>query len=514
MAKIFLCYRRAETHDICELIYERLVEEFGYADENGQPMIVRDVHTIPLGRDFREYIDRSVAQCNVMLVVIGSEWLRILNERKQAGGPDYVLAEIGSALRSPKIGVVPLLVHQAELPSAEQLPEELGQLPYRNGMTVRQAPHLKGDMKLVTERLRAEYSVLPTPADTPVVHAGRSERTRRQGRRALLGAGTALVGLALWDRPWTDPTIDRSALKELLRGHCWVGYDPAFFASDEEDGPLAAKPTREQEAAFVADIDRELSIIRKAGFTGVVTFGSNGPLMLIPERANRLGLKVIMGVWEPRDRTEVARALAQCRFVDAYCVGYNGLRDGRYVLPELNEAMRALRRNSLLPVTTTEPIIRYPDDEQLWEIGDWLFPDAHSSLRERDTWTFELHPEADARAMLDDMRKIAPIAQRLARPLAFNAVAYPHDGIADASPQVQRTFFFYLLEALRDAREGLGERPALVAHSAFDAPWKSGPEFYDWSSFVGLIDDEGKARPAARELTSRFRRARRLEDAL
>ncbi len=67
-AKIFISYRRA---DICGRIRERLVEHFGDA------AISKDVDDMPVGADVPRHIESILAQCAVMLVGIGPDWLEI-----------------------------------------------------------------------------------------------------------------------------------------------------------------------------------------------------------------------------------------------------------------------------------------------------------------------------------------------------------------------------------------------------------------------------------------------------
>ena len=70
---------------------------------------------------------------------------------------------------------------------------------------------------------------------------------------------------------------------------------------------------------------KELNWIKNGGFKGIITFSSNGTLSNIPELAKEEGLSVIMGVWDPNNKYEVKMAIIKKHYVDAYCVGHNGL---------------------------------------------------------------------------------------------------------------------------------------------------------------------------------------------
>ena len=56
MPKIFVCHRREDTADVTGRIFDRLVMDYG-----GQ-QILKDLDSIPLGVDFREYLGRMVGE--------------------------------------------------------------------------------------------------------------------------------------------------------------------------------------------------------------------------------------------------------------------------------------------------------------------------------------------------------------------------------------------------------------------------------------------------------------------
>jgi len=67
MSKILISYRREDSADVAGRIYDRLVQQFG------QGAVFKDVDSIPLGVDFRTFLDEQVAKCNVFLAVIGPD---------------------------------------------------------------------------------------------------------------------------------------------------------------------------------------------------------------------------------------------------------------------------------------------------------------------------------------------------------------------------------------------------------------------------------------------------------
>lgn len=117
--KVFLNYRRADAEAWADRLFERLVQQFPrehvFMDVNGH---------IPVGFSWADWLDSQVATCDLMLVLIGRSWVAEFKRRSKAGERDYVRVEIESALRR-KIPVVPVLLGEAQVPKASELPETL-----------------------------------------------------------------------------------------------------------------------------------------------------------------------------------------------------------------------------------------------------------------------------------------------------------------------------------------------------------------------------------------------------
>jgi hypothetical protein len=140
--RIFISYRRSDSADISGRIYDRLIDKFGRGP------IFKDVDSIPLGVDFKEYLDKKVSECNILLAVIGNHWLDASDasgKRRLEDSSDFVRIEIESALQRG-IPVIPLLVHGIQIPREEQLPTSLRKLVYRNGIPIRPDPDFHRDM--------------------------------------------------------------------------------------------------------------------------------------------------------------------------------------------------------------------------------------------------------------------------------------------------------------------------------------------------------------------------------
>jgi len=141
-AHIFVSYRRSDSADIAGRIYDRLIGRFG------KDPVFKDVDSIPLGFDFKEYLGKKVGECDVLLAVIGDRWLEATDPsgKNRLDDPtDFVRIEIESALERG-IPVIPLLVRDAKMPSEESLPSSLRKLVYRNGTPIRSDPDFHRDM--------------------------------------------------------------------------------------------------------------------------------------------------------------------------------------------------------------------------------------------------------------------------------------------------------------------------------------------------------------------------------
>jgi TIR domain len=146
---IFISYRRDDSSDVTGRIYDRLIQHFG------KHSVFKDVDNIPLGVDFRERLGYSVGRCDVLLAVIGRQWLIGEGGRHRLSEVhDFVRIEIEAALER-NIPVVPVLVQAAPFPRPEDLPATLQSLVYRNGIPVRADPDFHQDMDRLIRGIEA-----------------------------------------------------------------------------------------------------------------------------------------------------------------------------------------------------------------------------------------------------------------------------------------------------------------------------------------------------------------------
>ena len=146
---IFVSYRREDSREITGRICDRLNAEFG------RDAIFRDVDSIPAGVDFREHIDNTLGHCNALLAIIGRQWLTAQNgrgERRLDLVDDPLRMELETALRL-SIPVIPVLVKESSMPEADQLPESLQPLAYRNAVIIPGEPYFHYGVDRLIEEL-------------------------------------------------------------------------------------------------------------------------------------------------------------------------------------------------------------------------------------------------------------------------------------------------------------------------------------------------------------------------
>ena len=322
------------------------------------------------------------------------------------------------------------------------------------------------------------------------------------GRRMgiiLLSISTFLIGgFMLWEQvlgpQYSQQLIDQNQVQILIHNQRWITYDPLNF-----DPYLDTIPDTQS-------LDQEIGWIKNAGFTGIITFSSRQNFSFIPKIAKDHGLKVIMGIWNPLDDREIKQAIDVNEFVDAYTIGHDGLNT-RYSLDQLVRAIQFVRFRTHLPVSTTEKIGQYISDPRLLEIGDWVFPDAHVAVEQKDAaggTQYSANAIRDSLETISMAKTIDNMKERKGRPILLKMVTYPMAGVTNASLAGQTQFFISILNGRRDVIPDIPLDVSISVHSAFDSSWKTTWPFYTWDAYTGLFDSTGTPRPAVNEIIQRL----------
>ena len=122
--KVFISYRREDS-----LAYARLLRQ-SLSDYVKEENLFMDITTIKDGEDFVDSIESAIRSCDTLIVVIGPLWSSCTDSsgfRRLEKGDDFVRLEVATAFAQDK-SVIPVLVGGADMPGADELTADIGQL--------------------------------------------------------------------------------------------------------------------------------------------------------------------------------------------------------------------------------------------------------------------------------------------------------------------------------------------------------------------------------------------------
>ncbi len=150
---IFINYRKDDTRWNALALYNELQKYFD------KDQIFKDFNTILPGDDFVFSIENALRKCDVLLVVIGANWLNMKDEsgkRRLDDPDDFVRLEVSTAL-SRNIQVIPVLIDNTPMPKAADLPENM-RLLYRRQFVEIDNTRFEDDVRNLAEAIK---KVLP-----------------------------------------------------------------------------------------------------------------------------------------------------------------------------------------------------------------------------------------------------------------------------------------------------------------------------------------------------------------
>lgn len=143
----FISYRRKHTTFQARNIQKELVRRYGDA------AVFMDTASIDYGEAFPDRIIGAIRVCGVMLVLIGPDWLELVDGRRRIDEPnDWVRREIEAGLQRQDAVVVPVLLDGAVAPTETELPEPLKGLATRHAIVVT-GENLSSDMDTLVRSL-------------------------------------------------------------------------------------------------------------------------------------------------------------------------------------------------------------------------------------------------------------------------------------------------------------------------------------------------------------------------
>lgn len=126
--KIFISYRREDTSGESGRLKDTLEQIFG------KESIFYDVETLEAGLNFDQSIAKALNESKVLLAMIGPHWMKVADSKgvKRLQNPeDWVRKEIAEALKRG-LRVIPVLVNGADMPSSDELPDDLKELSLKH----------------------------------------------------------------------------------------------------------------------------------------------------------------------------------------------------------------------------------------------------------------------------------------------------------------------------------------------------------------------------------------------
>ena len=199
--RIFISYRRQDSAYPAGWLYDRLAEQYG------PDQVFKDVDSIELGDDFVETITNAVGSCDILLALIGQEWLDIAGAdgtRRLDDPDDFVRLEIEAALER-EVLLIPILVDGATMPRGDQLPPSIAALVRRHALEL--SPHrFRADTERLLETMKRTLTDLNETQTLPAVPAeaapepqpgSQPSGSRTVSRRMLLMAAAAVAVVAV-----------------------------------------------------------------------------------------------------------------------------------------------------------------------------------------------------------------------------------------------------------------------------------------------------------------------------
>lgn len=212
MANIFISYRRDDSIATAGRIRDRLVQEFG------RKQVFVDVDDIPHGQDFARVLREKVAECRVLLAIVGPHWMEVRDaqgNRRIDNPSDFVGIEIGTGLARKDLVVIPVLVDGAKMPEAADLPPHLQGLAGRNAIELR-------NMQFGSDAERLLRSI------TSVTGSGWSKGWKRSAVAIGILAVFALAGSFALPSVWRETLLGPFGSKgAAIEGQVRLALNPA-----------------------------------------------------------------------------------------------------------------------------------------------------------------------------------------------------------------------------------------------------------------------------------------------
>ena len=141
MPTIVISYRRTDSSAVAGRIFDRLIAHYG------EESIFLDIDNIPFGIDFRIHISEILQRTDVVLAIIGANWLGVSPDggTRMRDPTDPVRFEIETAI-ARRMPIIPVLVDGAKMPDSTDLPAEFGNFAHLNAAEVATGREFRNQM--------------------------------------------------------------------------------------------------------------------------------------------------------------------------------------------------------------------------------------------------------------------------------------------------------------------------------------------------------------------------------
>lgn len=143
---VFISYRRSDSRWVAGRLRDELESTLG------EGIVFLDTESISGGSDFVDVIRAALLDSKVTIAVIGQQWRPEL----LADERDYVRLELLESLASGKV-LIPVLVDQASMPTADEFPEELRRVARRHALHLRPDPDFRADVRRLVGQIEGLF---------------------------------------------------------------------------------------------------------------------------------------------------------------------------------------------------------------------------------------------------------------------------------------------------------------------------------------------------------------------
>ena len=247
MPKILISYRRSDTDAIAGRIHDRLSAYYG------EELVFMDIDSIPFATDFRDHIQDALAKTDIMLAIVGPQWLgaQASGQNRIRDETDPVRIEVEAALKH-SVPVMPVLVSGARMPQPSELPASLEKFSYLNAPSVDSGRDFRQHMDRVMRSIDQQFGFRKADAQSPA--------KRPWARIAAVGALSVAAVVAViawqWPRMETRQSAPIPATANASRPTPSNGTDTVVDFSQIDTGgkTVAARPYLKDYGISVTDV--------------------------------------------------------------------------------------------------------------------------------------------------------------------------------------------------------------------------------------------------------------------